>query len=220
MSPSSVLIVEDDTPTANRVAHVIETHDRFNLIGVATNCADAKIMFREQPADVVVLDIGLPDGDGKQLIPEFKQLNPNACIIMLSAFDDPKNVIDAITFGANGYILKDAANEDIALLISQMLEGGAPISPQIATHILKLIRKPEKVQAEDAAKLSDKEQEILILISKGYSYSEISNIIKLKYNTVASYIKNIYRKLDVSSRCEAVYEAQSQGLIDETKFRA
>lgn len=169
--------------------------------------------------DVLLLDLGLPDGDGINIIRYIKEKNLATGVIVLSAFGDEKHVVEAISAGAVGYLLKDENHQAIEASILQMLEGGSPISPKIARDLLCYFQDsmPKPVSKSDHAsegiKLTKREIEVLRKIAKGFTCKEISEMEYLSYHTVATHVRNIYKKLSVSSRAGAVFEAYSLRLI-------
>jgi DNA-binding NarL/FixJ family response regulator len=141
--------------------------------------------------------------------------------MVISVFGDEKSVLAAIEAGASGYLLKDGAEEHIADSIMRLVAGEAPISPAIAVHLIRRLRPkaepptpPRAGGDQPSDALTDREMEVLELVAKGLSYEEIGETLRLRYNTIASYIKGIYRKLAVRSRGEAVFEARQMGLLD------
>ncbi|MGB1110908.1 MAG: LuxR C-terminal-related transcriptional regulator, partial [Gammaproteobacteria bacterium] len=131
--------------------------------------------------------------------------------MVITVFGDEKHVVDALAAGAGGYLLKDDSFTEIGAAIEQLLAGGAPISPAIARHLLKRFQpKPEPALPE---RLTNREQEILKSIAKGYTAKEIAELEGVTYYTVTTHVKNIYRKLAVNSRTEAIFEAIQLGLI-------
>jgi DNA-binding NarL/FixJ family response regulator len=134
-------------------------------------------------------------------------------VLVISVMGDESSVLAAIEAGAAGYLLKDSTDAGMLAGIHQVLEGGAPLSPSIAVHLMRRLKQPATVTAVGDTGLTPRETEILRLIAKGLSYDEVAEVLGLRYNTVASYAKELYRKLHVHSRAEAVYEAMQLGLV-------
>ena len=213
-SKPSVGIVEDDTMTLKQFAGMVKASPDLTLSFAIDNFFDAMEALSEPP-DVLVSDINLPDGSGIDLIKHCKRHHPSTEIIVISVLGDAASVVNAIEAGATGYLLKDAYQIEIAKAIRELLNGGSPISSTIARHILTRFQgQPEVQQNCEEKHLSTRESEVLTLIAMGYSYRYIASKIGISPNTVPTYIKSIYRKLELNSRGEAVFAAMRHGLID------
>ncbi len=211
----SVLVVEDDPVIRNRLVNAVEQHPNLDVCA-ESGCYDEGLQFLvTHSPDVLLIDLGLPDGDGVDLIRAAGRLRKVESIVV-TIFGDEMHVMRAIEAGASGYLLKNSGLDTVGNSIMEMLDGGAPISPAIARHLLRRFQgfRPDSA-ASDPSKspLTVRELEVLTHISKGLNYLEISESLKISYHTVATHIKRIYRKLHVSSRSEAVYEAEQLGLI-------
>jgi DNA-binding NarL/FixJ family response regulator len=168
------------------------------------------------PPDILLVDLGLPDGDGLDLIRYARAHSPHTRSMVITVFGDEASTIRAIEAGARGYILKSELPEDLRSTIEQLLAGGAPISPAIASHLLRRLGPPAE-PADPAAGgpvLSPREREVLQLVVRGLSYQEIADVLSISRHTATSHIRNIYRKLEVRSRSEASYEALRLGIVD------
>jgi DNA-binding NarL/FixJ family response regulator len=213
-APIGVLIVEDDPRTRERLARVVTGEPRFELCGSAGSLEQAKLAIAQRVPGVVLLDLGLPDGNGVSLIHLLQKLSTGVEVLVISVMGDERSVLGAIEAGAGGYLLKDSADGDVIAAIDQLLEGGAPLSPAIAVHLMRRLQSPPAQPArEEGLRLSERELELLKLIAKGLSYDEVGRLMGLRYNTVASYAKELYRKLQVHSRSEAIFEATQLGLV-------
>jgi DNA-binding NarL/FixJ family response regulator len=161
-------------------------------------------------------DLGLPDGNGLDLIRRVAAMEGNTEIMVITVFGDEKHVLSAIEAGASGYLLKDSTSDYIGDSIVQMMNGESPVSPAIARHLLKRFRSMQtkaQVTDSDSPKLTPRESEILQYVAKGFSFTEVAKLINVSPHTVTHHIKNIYKKLAVCSRAEAVYEAMQLGLV-------
>jgi DNA-binding NarL/FixJ family response regulator len=237
-----VLIVEDDPTTREFFAQSVRGCAQLQLLGQVASVAEA-VAWLDNPQnlpDVLLTDLGLPDGSGLQVIRHALARHPACEALVISMFGDEDNVLSSIEAGAGGYIHKDSAPDDIAQSILQLKAGASPISPMIARRVLAkyrsmatdLEKKELTVQAERAhaaAKkiadeaavqadpnrpvLSGREQEVLELIARGFSYAEIAKLRFVTVHTVQTHIKNLYAKLAVHSKSEAVYEATRMGLL-------
>jgi DNA-binding NarL/FixJ family response regulator len=164
---------------------------------------------------VLVVDLGLPDGNGAELIRSAAKKRPDCDALVVTVFGDDQHVVDAIAAGATGYILKDSPPGELTRCIRELREGGAPISPSIARRLLARMRAPAaQPGAQPAASpLTEREAEILRLVAKGLSFSDVSAALGISAHTVVAHVKKIYRKLSVHSRGEAVFEATQLGLL-------
>jgi DNA-binding NarL/FixJ family response regulator len=138
--------------------------------------------------------------------------------MVITVFGDESHVVTAIEAGATGYLLKDSPSERIGQAVLELVGGGSPISPAIARHLLKRFRpaNPGTTAAVALPGLTDREHEVLALLVKGFTYAEIGDLLSISAHTVTSHVKNLYRKLEVRSRAEAVYEALTLGLVKES----
>ncbi len=218
---AKIIIVEDNQPTRERIASVIEQTPDLVLLGSAATLAEGYALLAEFTPDVVLTDLGLPDGSGIDLIKHVRGWQEPAEAMVISVFGDERNVIAALEAGAAGYILKDDTLEQIGESVHQLLAGGSPISPSIARHLLRRFQsavptesEPNLEKAEKSSILSLRETDVLTLVAKGYTYNEIADMLGISFHTVSSHIKHIYRKLEVGSRSEAVFEAINLHLID------
>lgn len=218
---SRVLVVEDDADTRERLARAVAADPGLELSGQAGNCAEARALFAAQPPQAVLVDLGLPDGPGAALIRELSAQDPAVLFMVITVFGDEAHVIEAIAAGASSYLLKDASAPQVARSIREMLAGGSPISPGVARYLLQRLqapatpKAPEEPVADPATRLSARESDVLHLVAKGYAYAEIGAALDISVNTVGSHVKQIYRKLAVRSRGEAVFEAIQRGLIGD-----
>ncbi len=216
----NVLIVEDDPGTRERLASAIWGLPDMQLIDAVSTLSAARETIASTWPDVLLVDLGLPDGDGTELIREVSGSSGRCEIMVITVFGDEKHVLRAIQAGASGYLLKEEESEEIGRCIRQLIEGGSPISAPIARHLLSQFRRGGETETatadnvdSDAPQLTDREIEVLRLIAKGYNSNEISDVLDVTYHTVTSHVRNIYRKLAVHSRSEAVFEAVQRGLV-------
>ena len=228
-----VLIVEDDTASRVFFESSVNSSPQLSCIASVSTVADARAVLssEREPIDVLLTDIGLPDGSGIDLIRFALATHPSCEALVISMFGDEDTVLKSIEAGALGYIHKDAAPENIAKTILEMKAGASPISPLVARQVLAkyaaLTNSVNTLQNEPAISasvplthsndapvlLSLREQEVLQLIARGFSYAEIAGLCSLSIHTVQSHVKNLYFKLGVHSRSEAVFEATQIGLL-------
>ncbi|MFZ4285736.1 response regulator transcription factor [Variovorax sp. HJSM1_2] len=219
----AVLVVEDDPAFRAAVTEALEGAEDLRLVGVADDLPEGLRLLALTAPDVLLVDIGLPSGSGIELIRRAEESLPQCHSMVVTVFADDRVVTQCIEAGAVGYLLKDARGMDVVESIRQLCAGGSPISPAIARRLLKRFGAPTAdPQATDApaadaqrALLSSQERHVLQLSAKGYSYEEIASLLKLSRHTVETYVKRIYRKLQVHTKTEAVYEARKMGLVDD-----
>lgn len=211
----TVLLVEDDAPTCGRLRDALAGAGDFE-VATAGTLAEARTALGAGCPRVLLTDLQLPDGHGSALIREVRQACPDTEIMVISILGDEESVISAITVGATGYLLKDAFPTDIAATVRELVAGHSPISASIARFIVRRTQGAAErpgVAPLNTAKLTPREIDILWGIAKGFSYAEIAEHLGLSRQTVPGHIKSIYRKLEVNTRGEAVFEALQQGLI-------
>lgn len=207
-----ILIVEDDPGTQSWLASVLDA-----MPGVAVECcgtvAGAVAWMEEHRPDIVLTDLGLPDGSGIEVIGQALRRHPRCEVLVITIFGDEAHVVSAIEAGASGYLLKDSSLHQIGDQLQHLRDGGSPLSPQIARTLIRRQRlragdlrsTPAPGDGESQA-LTPRELEVLTLIAKGFSYQEGADMLGVSTNTVRTYVKRIYQKLAVNSRSEAVYE--------------
>ena len=209
--------MDDDTLLANALGAAVSAQPDFELVGLAESLADGRELIR-QPLDVLLVDLGLPDGDGIMLLPELRAGSGAHCkALVFSVFGDGRSVVRAIEHGADGYVLKGADATEAIAAIRAVLAGGAPISPAVAGHILSRVRDAapaRKRRSAESFSLTPREVTVLEQLAKGLSFKEVAGAEGISYHTVTDHVKAIYRKLSVNSRGEAVFEALHHGLID------
>jgi DNA-binding NarL/FixJ family response regulator len=213
MPAHRVLLVEDDAPTREHLARAVEAHPALALVGRAECVAEARELLSRGAPDVLLTDLGLPDGNGIELIRELRRTSPGSAAMVITTFGDEKTVIAAIEAGASGYLLKDGSFEEIGAALVELVAGGSPISPSIARHLLRRLQREDAEPKGDAPHLTQREHEILTLIAKGFSFPEIAGLLSISSHTVTTHVRHIYEKLEVTSRASAVYEAVQLGLI-------
>lgn len=214
-----VLIVEDDVAFRERFGAILEKDSAFDVVASVGTAAEGLTMLTQHKPDVLLVDLGLPDLSGIEVIRHASRTLPNCECMVVTVFGDEEHVLASIEAGASGYLLKDASEESFLSSIRELIAGGSPISPIIARRLLRRFQ-PDPVPAkavpnavESDVSLSDREREILLLASKGYNYPEMGKLMGISPHTVTSHVKKIYRKLAVHSRGEAVFEAHRMGLI-------
>lgn len=224
MSVTRLAIIEDDSVTRQAMLARLASEPDFAIVGVAETFVDGMALATKASFDVLLIDLGLGSKSGVEIISECAKRSI-AKILVVSSLGDEKSLVDAFHAGADGYILKDGLFSTIPAQIREALDGGAPISSSVARHLLKRYRVTTDVptqagggegrEAYEAAGrlLSKRELQVLTALAQGYRYKEISERLSLSYHTIADYAKSLYRKLEVSSRGEAVLKASKKGII-------
>jgi DNA-binding NarL/FixJ family response regulator len=212
---TKVMIVEDDPAFLSRFCRIVTSEPDFELFAAVRDGAAARESLEQGAPDILLVDLGLPDVSGIEIIRETSRRYPQTDIMVVTMFADEAHVLESIGAGATGYLLKDSLPDEFIQLIKQLRAGGSPISPVIARLLLKQLRPAVAGTATEApsAALSGRESEILALIAKGFSFAEIGKLLSVSTHTVTTHVKNIYKKLAVHSRGEAVYEATRMGLL-------
>ena len=170
--------------------------------------------------DLALLDLGLPDGSGVEVVEALRDRQPEVQSVVVTIHDDDDHLFPALQAGAFGYLLKDQPRELIADQLRRMSAGEPPLSPSIARRVIshfaaQAVRKPSSSSKAAAVVLTERETEVLVRVSKGYTLPEIGDQLNLSRHTIADYVKQIYRKLNVTSRAEAAVEAHRLGLVGE-----
>jgi DNA-binding NarL/FixJ family response regulator len=215
-APVTVALVEDDPGTRSRFEAVIRADPHLELVHSAAWARDMLAWLAEHPVHVLLVDLGLPDGSGIDVIRECTRLQPACEIMVITMFGDEAHMMKAFGAGAKGYLLKDGTGEDLAAHIMNLRNGGSPMSPIIARKLLGQLGSGPAQPVQPTATgqpLSPKETEVLALVARGFSYGETANLLNISVHTVHSHVRNIYGKLSVSSKTEAVYEARQLGLL-------
>lgn len=211
----SVAIVEDDPCTRRRFEHALARADRLWLAYSAGTVGEMVAWLRQNSVDVLLVDLGLPDGSGLDVIRECQKLSRGTEIMVITMFGDEANMMRAFEAGARGYLLKDGTEDDLAEHVLSLNAGGSPMTPIIARQLLARLSPVALQQGAPVAveALTTRERDILAKLARGYTYSETAEILGIAASTVQSHVKNIYSKLAVHSKTEAIYEARQLGLL-------
>jgi DNA-binding NarL/FixJ family response regulator len=223
VSLSPALVVEDDPVMQQRLRRVLAAAGcDVQHIAIAESVAQARALLAERSFGVVLVDIGLPDGSGVELVGELQASQPLVPAVVISAFRSEEVILAALRAGAIGYLLKERDDIELELALRSIAQGGAPIDPAIARRILALLTQPQALAADTplasaspttAVALSRRENNILELVAQGLSNREMAEALSISRLTVECHTKNIYRKLAVNSRTEAVHRARAHGLL-------
>jgi DNA-binding NarL/FixJ family response regulator len=227
-NPIKVLIVEDDAVTRRALSLAIESSAELQLVAALDAVKPAVEWLATGQIDVLLTDLGLPDGTGIDVIRACVRHLPKCDIMVITMSSDEDNVLACIEAGASGYVLKDAGRLDVVNSVLELRAGGSPMSPIIARKVLARarirdeVKKGDNTAAADApppVALTKREAAILDLIARGDSYGDVAKQLSLSVGTVQTHIKNIYDKLSVHSRGEAVFEAHRRGLLQLDSVR-
>ncbi|RRQ50611.1 DNA-binding response regulator [Maribacter algicola] len=218
MSKIKLAIVDDNTFLARAIREKLVDFNELSIKHMVSNGSDLLARLeKNHNLDLVLMDIEMPVLDGIETVRIMKQKYPHIKVLMLTVFDNDENIFNAIQAGADGYLLKEIEGQKLYNAITETLGGGAAMSPSIAVKTLKLLRYPEKQESlsvqEDDVSLSTREKEVLEQLAEGLSYTVIANNLFLSPSTVRKHIENIYRKLQVHNKLEAVQKARRQSLI-------
>ncbi len=214
-NPINVVIVEDDNVTRTVLSAAIQSEPALQLVGSFDSVAPALEWLESTPVDLLLTDLALPDGSGIDVIRACVGYWPQCGIMVITMSSDEDSVLACIEAGAAGYVLKEAGRVDIVRALMDLHSGGSPISPIIARKVLARMRDAMPPAAEEGEQvvLTRREATIMNLIARGDSYSDVARELGVSVGTVQTHAKNIYAKLSVHSRGEAVFEAQRRGLL-------
>ena len=222
--PVPVIVVEDEPLIQQRLNDILLAigYQAENLY-FAQDLSQANKLLEKYSASFALVDLGLPDGNGIEFIESLKKYDPTITILVISAWSTEDAILNALSAGATGYVLKERDDLEVSLSIKSVLRGGAPIDPFIAQKILKQLQLNEKITPNKPsneqktndieAVLSKREMGILELVSQGLSNKEIADQLSLSRYTVESHIKHIYRKLAVCNRAKAIDTARNLGIL-------
>jgi DNA-binding NarL/FixJ family response regulator len=214
--PIRTAIVEDDPASRKMIVTLLQADPDYIVVAELAEGKAAIAALPQMALDIALVDIGLPDISGIEVIRRLKALCPSCNVLVVTTFGDEKTVTAALEAGADGYLLKGTAVEELKRDIGALRDGGSPLSPMIARKLLNRLHikaADEKAASDAETTLTPREHEILDMIAKGFSYAETSKICSISAATVHSHLKSVYRKLEVHSKTEAVYEARRRKLI-------
>ena len=207
--PITILAFEDNDLLRDSLSSLVALNPNYNLVAAYANVLQAKTQIYQHKPDVVLMDIDMPGRTGIEAVREIRTFDANMAIIMLTVFDDNTHVFEAIKAGASGYLLKKHISTKLFESITEVLEGGAPMSPSIARMVINNMQRP----SENPYQLTSREKEILTALSTGNSYKMIAAQFNISIDTVRTHIKKIYEKLQVHSQTEAVSKAINEKLV-------
>ncbi len=198
-----VVIVEDDPQLNGQLCDIVKDMQDGVFLRSFTNAEDALITLPELQADVVVMDINLPGISGIECTRSLKEILPSLQVLMCSVYDDDDRLFESLRAGATGYLLKSEVLEKLADAVRMLMLGGSPMSPGIARRVISFLQQPPR-PTRHIELLTTREKEILDWLSKGYRYKEIASGLSLSIDTIRKHVRNIYYKLQVQSRTDAL----------------
>lgn len=199
----TVSIVEDNEELRNTLARVLNRADGFQCVSHYGNAEDALEGLPKDKPNVVLMDINLPGMNGVECVRRLKQTAPQTQIVMLTVYEDTENIFNALAAGASGYMLKRTQRNELLEAIREVVRGGSPMTTHIARKVVQSFQKPPSA-GQPTEDLSPREREVLDCLAQGFLYKEIAEKLGIGYETVHTYIRRIYEKLQVRTRTEAV----------------
>jgi len=202
-----VIIFEDNYLVQQSLCAVLESDEGIKVCGTFENAKGINRIYDTYMPDLVIMDIDMPEVNGLEGLSLLKHKNPEARVLMFTVFEENDKVLNAICLGANGYILKSSSGDKIIESVKDVVNGGSPLTPAIASKILKHFPKTSYQSDNELQSLSPKEKEVLELLVKGFSYKLIAVQLNKSVETIRTQIKMIYKKLKVKSNAEAIIKA-------------
>ena len=213
MKDIRVCLFEDNTQLRESLFNLVDASDGFVCVGSFANCEDVIEKISSVKPDVILMDIELPGTNGIDAVRLIKEKFPEAKILMETIFEDDEKVFQSVCNGAEGYILKNTPPEEILDAIKEIYHGGAPMTPVIALKVMRMFKQNLSSNKDESFNLSSREKEILKCLVEGMSYKLIAANCFISTDTVHGHIKNIYKKLQVHSKSEAVVKAIKSKII-------
>ncbi|RZJ80079.1 MAG: response regulator transcription factor [Chryseobacterium sp.] len=204
---AKIVIIEDDETIRDGYAYLIDHTSAYKVVSTYPSFDLAKHKIVKDAPDVIILDIQLPGTSGIDALPVLKKLLPKTYIIMLTVYETEKMILDALANGASGYFTKNTSPAKIIEAIKEVMQGGGPMSPDVAKKVIMSLQKNQD------SPLTKRETQILELIARGKDRSQIANELFIEIETVKTHVKNIYIKLNVNSKADAIKVAKAEKLI-------
>jgi DNA-binding NarL/FixJ family response regulator len=208
---TTIIIFEDNAELIKSLTLLFSLSPNFDFLGGFKHGMNAQELVKSLNPDLILMDIDMPNIKGVEVVKNIREVNSDVKILMHTVFDDAENLFTAIQNGANGYILKKAGPDKLLEACEEVMNGGAPITPSVATLILQEFNKNNHTSPD--YNLTPKEKEVLTCLVDGLSYKMIADELKMSIDTVRSHIKKIYEKLHVHSMSEAVAKAIKQKIV-------
>jgi len=215
MAEIRILIVDDHEMVRNGLSVMMEREADFTVVGEAQNGKEAVEMVDKLHPDVVLMDLRMPEMDGVEAMRQIRATQDDVKFLVLTTYDSDEYIFDAIEAGAKGYLLKDASREELFRAVRTVHRGGSLIEPGVVSRVLDRLTElsHRAAQGPDHLALSEREVEVLQLMAKGSANKQIASDLSITESTVKTHVANIFQKLEVSHRTEAVTKAMSQGII-------
>jgi len=213
-----LLIVDDHAIFREGLRALLDMEEDFTVIGEASRGDEAVALAAEEPPDVILLDLHLPDGSGATFCRELRRVSPQSKVLILSAYDDDQEVSAALIAGASGYVLKTVDGERLADNIRSVYRGEVLLAPSVAAKVVQQLSRlrEETDRREEALNvLTPREREVFALASRGLKNAEIAEELYLSEKTIKTHLRNIYNKLDLTSKAELRLFAVRMGLVDD-----
>lgn len=207
--PTSVLIVEDDPVLRPRIVEIVGAEEDFIVVAACPGGEPALAV--SEPFEMAIVDLGLPDLSGVELIRELALREPSIELMAHTVFEDRRTVFDAIVAGAGSYVLKGGGGAALLTALRELRAGGAPMSPRIARYVLEAFQQQGRVA--DRYTLSGRERQVLGCLDEGLTYKEVASALHVSRHTVHTHIKRIYEKLHAHSKAEALAKARMRGML-------
>ena len=208
-----VVVVDDHAVVRSGIKLLLDSHEDIEVVAEAGNAKDAIFRVREQTPDVILLDLVMPGEGGIEVLPKLLKEAPDAKVLVLSMEDDPSYVREAFAAGASGYVLKEAADEEVVAAIRDIASGGSYVHPTLGARMVAADAADRA--AAEADPLSDREREILRLLALGHTNQEIAKMLFISVRTAETHRAHIMQKLRLTTRAELVRHALAQGLLDD-----
>ncbi len=213
MGNYKIAVFDDNIARREGLQLLIDAMSEMKCVGIFSDCTDIVHRLKSNLPDVILMDINMPNVNGIEGLRLVKKAYPEIKVIMQTIFEEEGKILEAISSGADGYIIKQKSPMKLIEGIKEVMEGGAPMTPSVAFKVLKLFNTTQKSSSTSDIILTNREKEILNLLVEGYSYKMIADKCFISYATVNKHISNIYAKLQVNSVAAAVTKALREGLV-------
>lgn len=216
--PVRILICDDQAVVREGLAAILSTAPSITVSGLAANGQESLDHLAHDPVDVVLMDLNMPVMNGVQATRRIKESYPDISVLVLTTYASDDWLFDAIRAGATGYLLKDTRRDDLVRALEQAAEGRAQLSPDIASRLMKHALRHSRhldIAAASSVALTPREEEVLLLVTKGQTNNQIAAVLELSTGTVRNYVSEILAKLGVSDRTRAAVVAIEQGLVSD-----
>ncbi len=205
-----IILFEDNDRMRESLAYLLNNTTEYEVVADHSQCTEAATIVRMHQPDVVLMDIDMPGESGITGVTKIKEARPQTAVIMYTVFEDDEKLFKCLCAGANGYLLKKTSPAKLVNAIQEVMEGGAPMSPSIASRVLHTFQVKKE---RNRYYLTPRETEVLQLLTKGYSIKQIAAALSVSFDTTRSHLKNIYQKLHVNCGKEAIVKALSEHIL-------